>query len=423
MSAGGTARQRARGVGDSPDAHWQDLVRISGGTHRADLTRRAVDLAPATIDWLEHAGFAFADDCPRIVYGHEPYSVARTYYGVDEARSLLALLVPMIESYAARGSIDLRLDTTATRLHVADGMVAGVVVDGSDGERTIHARAVVLATGGFGADGALFTEIEQRPLVSAAAETSTGDGLRMACAVGAGVMGRGQYLPTFGGLPHPDRDDRAQWTDRPLLVASERTPWEIYVGRHGRRFVAEDEPSMDVKERRLADLPDLTFFQVFDDRAVTESPNIVVGWSGDRLRRNANRRRGIVAASTIEALAAGAGIDAGALADTVARYNRDVAARHDPEFGRQALPAPITEPPFYALENHGITLVTFAGVDVDGDLRVRREDGGVIPNLYAVGEVLGAGAFMGNSFCGGMAVGPAVTLGRWLGAALAGRAS
>ena len=108
------------------------------------------------------------------------------------------------------------------------------------------------------------------------------------------------------------------------------------------------------------------------------------------------------------------------------RYNEAVAAGADPDFGRTHLPLPLERGPFYAIRNHGISLVTFAGLDIDSDLRVRRTDGTPIPGLYAIGEVIGAAATCGQSFCSGMLVTPAITFGRLLGrrlAASAGRAA
>jgi predicted oxidoreductase len=67
------------------------------------------------------------------------------------------------------------------------------------------------------------------------------------------------------------------------------------------------------------------------------------------------------------------------------------------------------------LQNHAVTLITFSGIDVDADLRVRKSSGEVIPNLYAAGEVLGSAATMGQSFVGGMLVMPSITFGKLLG--------
>ena len=94
----------------------------------------------------------------------------------------------------------------------------------------------------------------------------------------------------------------------------------------------------------------------------------------------------------------------------MAALQRAVAAGADPDFGRTHLPAPIAAPPFYAMRNHAITLVTFQGLDIDASLRrPRRVPARPIPGLYAVGEVIGAGATCGNSFCSGMLLTPALT--------------
>lgn len=412
MSAGGTSRQLERGIADSPAQHLADVLRISRGTGREDLIRLAVELAPGTVDWLQSEGFEFDPVTPRIVYGHAPYSVPRTYYGPLGGTSILAVLRPLLE----RSGVPVRLGARVTALVTVDDAVTGVRL--GDGEE-VGARHVVLATGGYGAAPELFEELDGRPLVTAASPDSTGDGLRLARAAGAGLAGQGTFIPTFGGLPHPEEPGRVLWKDRPLLVADERTPWEIYVDRSGHRFVAEDEPSIDEKERRLLELPDLTFFMILDDRAVAESADVIVGWTAAEFRAQAGRRKGIFSAQSLDGLAGDAGIDPAGLEATVAAYNAAVEAGSDALFGRRMLPAPIERAPFYAVQNHGVTLITFCGVDVDSNLAVRRPDGTVIEGLYAVGELLGAGATSGNSFCGGMLVTPSIALGRWLGARLA----
>ncbi|MDL4772542.1 MULTISPECIES: FAD-dependent oxidoreductase [Thermomonosporaceae] len=420
LSAGGTRRQRERGIEDSVAAHLADIERISGGTARADLVELAARNAPETVDWLEDHGFAFAPESPRLVYGHEPYGVARTYYGKDAGLSILAVLKRLLDEQVEAGRVELWLSSTAIGLVEAPGTAPTVtVLRGGVEEVEVRTAALVLATGGFAADVELFEEIEGVPLVSAAHPTSTGDGLVIAREAGAAIAGRGRYLPTFGGLPHPTTPGKAYFEERPLLVAAERPPWEIYVDRAGRRFVAEDEPSIDLKERALAAATDGTFWTVFDDAARRNSVPMVVGWSPEDVLAKAGTRAGVHRADTLAELAALTGIDPAGLAATVDRYNAAVAAGHDAEFGRTHLPAPIAAGPFFAMENHAITLVTFSGVDVDGHLRVRRTDGRAMEGVYALGEIIGAAATCGNSFCGGMLVTPALTFGRLLGRRLA----
>lgn len=424
LSAAGTQRQAAMSIPDDPARHLADVRRISGGSARDDLIERAIALAPAAVDWLDLLGFDFAPETPRLVYGHEPYSVPRTYYGRDAGLSILKVLEPLLREAIEHGTVELRMATPVTGLRSdGDGRVVGVIVWGHDGDEHIDAPAVVLATGGFASDADIFTEVEGVPLVSAAHPTATGDGLLLARSVGAATAGQGMYLPTFGGLPHPTSPTRAQWSDRPQLIAAERPPWEIYVDRSGHRFVAEDEPSVDHKERALAALDGMIFWTVFDDRARNESVPMVIGWSPEDLAANAGHRAGVHRADDLPSLARTAGIDEAGLLATIEQYNADLVGGQPDQLGRRHRPAPIVEPPFFALENHGITLISFAGVDVDADLAVRRPDGSLVRGLFAVGEVIGAYATCGNSFCGGMMVTPAIALGRWLGGRLGERST
>jgi len=420
VSAAGANRQKARGIEDSTEAHFKDIQRISNRSAREDLVHLALQHSAALVDWLEAEGFEFAPDSPRIVYAHEPYSVARTFYGVDEGRSLLKVLERAARPLLDSGAITLVLKARVKALLTDQGRVVGVQYAREGQLAAPRAkRGVVLATGGFGASTELFKEIEGFPLVSGARDHATGDGLLMARGLGAHIAGRGTYLPTFGGLPHPDDPHKACRSDRPLFVARERPPYEIYVDRFGKRWIAEDDESIDRKQHALLKTDGLTFFSVFDDHAVEMSENIIPGWSKSDLRERAGHRKGVYSAPTLPELARAAAIDEEGLPLTVARYNGFVRDRVDPDFGRQFLPALIEKPPFYALRNHGVSLMTFSGVDVDAALRVRREDGSTIEALYAAGEILGAGATSGHSFCDGMVLGPALIFGRLIGERLA----
>lgn len=419
MAAAGTRRQAERGISDSVEAHIEDIRRISQGTARDDLITLVARHAPDTIDWLADRSFPFAADTPRIVYGHEPYRTARTYYGQDEGLSILEVLRAELDRTIAEFDLTVWTQTPVVGLlQDGSGAVTGVVAVRGNDDVEVGAASVVLATGGYGSDSELFQELEGAPLVSAAARTSTGDGLHLGLEVGAALQGKGTYLPTFGGLPDPRTPGRANWSDRQRLT-SERPPREIYVTKEGRRWVAEDLESIDEKERALTRIPDQTFWTVFDDAALELSTGtmnqMVVGKEPDEVRAMVDTRPGLHSADSVRELAQRAGIDPDALEETVKAYNKAVAEGHDHEFGRQYLPAPISVPPFYALRNHAITLVTFQGLDIDSEFRVRRGDGEVIPGLYAIGEVIGAGATCGNSFCSGMLVTPALTFGRLLG--------
>ena len=415
LSAGGTRRQAERGIRDDPATHYADIERISRGTIRPDLTRLCVEQAVPTLEWLEDLGLIYDDDTPRIVYGHEPYLTARTVHGADKGRSVLAVLGPALEQAVSAGRVRLHLGCAATELLTVGDAVVGVRDRHGGEHRGSH---VVLATGGYGCAPELAAELDGVPLVTSAAPTATGDGILLARQVGAAIAGRGTFLPTFGGLPPEGDDIRVDWESRPQLVAPERAPDEIYVDRHGSRFVAEDEPSIDAKERALTGVDDMTFWQVFDARALATSGPFVHGWDAAALEAACGVRRGVHRAACLRELAEFAGIEPAGLLQTVAEYNDAVVVGVDAAFGRRHLPAAIDTAPFYAIENHGVTLITFAGVDVDTALRVRREDGTAVPGLYSVGEIIGSAVYNGNSFCSGMSLTPALALGRRLGLTL-----
>ncbi len=424
MSAAGTKLQARRGIEDTPDSHFEDAMRISKRTADADLVRLAVDLAPGTVDWLTDQGFEFDPVCPEIFFGHEAYSVARTYWGVGGGRTILKFLRPLLDAAIATGRLDLRLDTELTAIQRGEnGHITGVEVRGPDGPpETLPAPNLVMTTGGYGANAGLFAEWTQGfPLFSAARESSTGEGIVLGQQAGAARRNAEKFLPTFGGIAIAGRPGRIDFDDLPNLTPQLRPPWEIYVNLKGERFVAEDNPSVDAREHALIAQPELTFWIVYDETARTSSEPFLGGWltdetawSGDAVMQAFDDHASFQRADSIAALAKACGLDAEALEQTVAAYNAGVKSGSD-ALGRAHLPAPLAAAPYYAIMAHGVVLKTAGGLTVDTRLRVIGEDGNPIPGLYAAGEAIGGATLSGQSFVGGMSVTPALGFGRLLG--------
>jgi fumarate reductase flavoprotein subunit len=422
MSAAGTKLQRARGIVDTPEAHFADAMRISKGTADAALVRRAVELAPDTVDWLMDEGFDLDPVCPGILHFHEAYRAPRTYWGRAGGRSILAVLERAFARARAGGRIDLRFGTRLVDLIAERGDVRGVRVAGPAGEAEIRGDSIVLATGGYGADRALFASLTcGHALFSACVPTSTGDGIAAAQRIGARVDGGDLFLPTFAGIEDRPGTGRIVWDDLPQLTPQSRPPWEIYVNRAGARFVAEDHPSVDAREHALLDQPELTFWIVYDARIAREAPPLLPSWASARLAGAFVEHPSFARADTLATLAARAGIVADGLAACVAAYNAALAAGRPDPLGRMHRPAPIGEAPYFAIRAHGIVLKTPAGIRVDNQLRVLRADG-PIGGLYAIGEAIGGSRLSGKAFVGGMSVTPALSFGRWLARRLTGTA-
>lgn len=422
MSAAGTRLQKARGIVDSPAEHLADILRISRGTADVDVARLAVENAAATVNWLESAGLEIAPQYPVRATGHEPYGRARVCAATD--RGLAILRVIEKELGAAPPSLHVQTDTDVLEA-ILDrrGDVVGVVATDAAGvRRDFRAPHVILASGGYMANAALFQELNGVPKYRAAGwPHNTGAGIGIGLAAGGWVRGRENYLCDVGSIPADLAIPSPEFA-RSLHHPERRPPWEIAVNVAGRRFVAEGEPSVDARERSLLAQPDHRYWLVFDDEILRSAPALVRGappgevrdWTTDELAGAFNEAPAFTAAPTLEALAKRAGIDADGLVATVRDYNAGQAAGRD-ALGRQHLPRPIRRPPYYAIRHQGGTLIAMAGLAVDAKLRVTRPDGKPIEGLYAAGELLGNGTLSGKAFCAGMMVTPALALGRWLG--------
>ena len=414
FSAAGTRRQRERGIDDHPDFHFEDVMRLSNGLANPALVRLAVDAAPEMVDWLHDHDFPFADEAPAIVTGHEAYGVARTYWGgetvLDGGPALRGLLVPLVLD---AGGCKVLTRRVVTRLVVEDGEVAAVEAAGAGGSERVDVRSVLLTTGGYASNASMVQMLQ--PLfpdaISGCGAHSTGDGHGLLMELGVAMTHGDTYCPTMGMIPNPDRPGYGFSLRQARLIvnAHNRSPWEVWLNSDGERFVAEDTLSPFDREQALRLQPGLRMVAVWDEAAMRSgSPMIGPDWTLSEIRAVAGSNGWLYVAGTIDELCEAADLPAGVVHRTLATYN---SADPDP-YGRRHSPT-VAEPPFYAVVTIGGMLLTRAGPKVDDRLQPLTEDGRPIAGLHAVGELLGMGQFSGDSFAGGMSVGPALSLGRW----------
>ncbi len=412
ISAAGTRIQAAKGIEDSPDRHFDDIVDITNGLTNQPFARLAADHSSDTLHWLLDLGWEPLPEHP-VKLGHRPYSVARTYWGPEFGVSILKAIRPVFLAAVERGEIALRTGSDVVDLvSDAQGRVAGVAARGADGNvQTYTGHKVLLATGGFGAGHDFFKEVTGYPLFTWAWPDCKGGGAQLAIKAGAEMWHREHFIPRWAGIATPESGDRVE---RLTDTTSRRPAWEIYVTGQGSRFVAEDVAEPLAREQALLKVPDLTFWVIYDDAILREAPPLfdaappekIAGWWGKHLS--------FVKADSLAELAAAAGIDPDNLTATVAAYNAAVDSGHD-ALGRKHLPRRIESAPFYAVKHHGAAATTIPGISVNERLEVVRGDGSVIENLYAAGEILGMGLHSANAFVGGLGLMPALTYGRLLG--------
>ncbi len=416
ISAAGTRLQAEKGIADTPDEHFAEVMRISHDTADAATVRVAVDHAAGTIDWLQDIGVPFPPEHPVISYNHDVYRTRRYQWPVEKGKSILAALLPLLDAHIAAGRIDLRLNTEMTAIERGDdGAVTAMTVrDDAGNETALIADAYVLSAGGYTNDPDLFRALTpNKPVYAAKIPISSGKALRVARDAGLQIDGGNLYMGMLGGVL-ADRNDPLSVTFALNTVPQDRPPWEVWVNLSGERFTREDHPSATHREHAVNAQDALTFFIVFDEGIRQNAPPITMAKDA-ALQQLIESNPSYMQADTIAALAAQMDVPADRLANTIDHYNKVVAMGEDMAFGRESLPRSLETPPYYAVHSVAFAMPSPAGIAVNAALHALDTEGRVVPNLFGAGEIIGNTRLMGNAYISGMGVGPTVTFGRILG--------
>jgi len=405
ISGANAKMQIAKGIQDSPSLHYRDAIRMGRYKNNPELLKLAVENAAAMIDWLVEIGVEFTPESPFLEDDHEHYSAPRTYMGPEYARSLLKPLNAELEKRINNGRVTLQLNTTVTRLlQNDDGRIIGAVTRKETGqELPVMAKAVIMASGGYGASDIL--KNKHNPKIAASKVVclphATGDGIIMAEDIGAKLTNMDLFVSFPGAI---------DGTSGRLQHAPKHFTEGIWVNSQGERFVNEQTLNPDERERAFLEQADFGFFYLFDHHVRASNPGII-GWNHGRIEQEISR--GVVhQANTIDELASKMGVKPSVLKATTARYNQSVLAGIDQDYGREKLQRTLSAPPFYAVPITGSILISHGGIAVNHLLQVIDGDSRSIEGLFAVGETIGSAQMMGNAVLSGMSVGPAITLGR-----------
>jgi len=429
MSAGGTKLQARHKIKDSIEDHYNDIIRINNKTGDLDLIRKAVEEAPVTLNWLDDLSFPWAPECPRIIYGHVPYTKERTQYGENKAISIYETLIPLWDKYVASGHIDCKLNSRFEAVVDKDGTYSTVLYESNATEFELTGKHIVITAGGYGSSADIFKKKHgDIPYSSSCYPESTGEVMIYMEEIDAVFRNADLHLPSLGGLELEPGSQRANFNEAWAMVLTSvyRQPRDIYVNSDGKRFMAEDEINADTREREVVKQKDWVFWVVFDEAGListdengNENP-IIIGWTVDQIKAEAKKNKAIFSADTIEDLAVKTGLPPSTLSQTISDFNDNVDNGEDPDFGRIFLQHKIETGPYYAVKVFASILVTFGGLTVNPNLQLLNSEHKPIEGLYAAGEILGLGALSGNAFCSGMAITPALSFGRILGRELVG---
>ena len=383
---------KPEGYFDSVELFALDTMIGGKGLNNPELVNTLVGNSEAAIAWLSTIGIDLNN-----VAAFGGASVKRIHRPVNaegKVVSVGAYAVPLLEeAVKARENITLMLNTTAVKiLKDESGKACGVVAAGKSGNAVVvNAKAVVLTTGGFGAN--LEMVVEYKPELAGFMTTNAagiqGQGIKMASELGAATVDMEQIQI------HPT----VQADTASLITEGLRGDGAILVNAEGKRFIDEVGTRDVVSAAEIAQPGSFSWLIV--DQKMVDASSVIQGYINRGL---------MLSGETYEDLAKALEIPAEAFAETMKTWNGYVAEKNDPEFGRTSFASPLDTAPFYAVKVTAGIHHTMGGLCIDSNTQVLNTEGAVIPGLFAAGEV--TGGVHGANRLGGNAVADFVVFGR-----------
>lgn len=377
----GSEMEKAEGEEANPG----ELVRMElessqcrgNGPALVDLALRSGE----NIDWLVANGVTF--ECLE-------HGTAHSFTGAP-AGGQERYVTPMLAKCDELGVV-MRLQTCATGLIQDDsGAVVGLYAEGPDGTIQVNARAVILAGGGFVENDEFMRDfgIDLSKAIQLGNPGNDGSTIQMAFDAGAksNLKNAGfQLCMQVEGLP--------PYTAGAYMSSTmgDSIPMAVWVDQDGKRFVNED---CCLDNWAMADMTTLAndeTYLVWDAKTLDAFVEYIMAKGVSREEVLAEFQQGvdlgeIVQGATIEEAAEAVGLDAGALAETIAQYNEFAEAGVDGHYGKGAeFLWKIENAPYSIIHSSHLVLCSFAGVCTDLNYRAMDEMGEPIPGLYAIGN-------------------------------------
>lgn len=390
------------GYFDSVELMELDTMVGGKGINNPELVKTLCEGTADAIDWLDENGITLHN-----VSSFGGASVKRIHRPVNEEGKVVsvgAYMIPLLQENCEKRGIDIVLNTTVdTILTDANGAAVGVSGTDKDGNTVVvNAKSVILATGGFGANLDMVTQYkpELAGFMTTNAAGAQGQGIEMATAIGAGTVDMDQIQI------HPT----VEANTAALITEGLRGDGAILVNANGERFVDEVGTRDVVSAAEIAQPGSYSWLIV--DQAMADASSVIQGYIKKGYTKTG---------ATYEELAKELDIDPAAFANTMETWNGYVEAKNDPDFGRTSFANPLNNGPYYAIKVTAGVHHTMGGVTINSATEVLKEDGTVIPGLFAAGEV--TGGVHGANRLGGTAVADFVVFGRIAGESAANYAS
>ena len=384
------------GYFDSVELMELDTMVGGKGINDPELVKTLCEGTADAIDWLDENGITLHN-----VSSFGGASVKRIHRPVNEEGKVVsvgAYMIPLLQENCEKRGIDIVLNTTVdTILTDANGAAVGVSGTDKDGNTVVvNAKSVILATGGFGANLDMVTQYkpELAGFMTTNAAGAQGQGIEMATAIGAGTVDMDQIQI------HPT----VEANTAALITEGLRGDGAILVNANGERFIDEVGTRDVVSAAEIAQPGSYSWLIV--DQAMVDASSVIQGYIKKGYTKTG---------ATYEELAKELDVDPATFANTMETWNSYVEAKNDPDFGRTSFANPLNNGPYYAIKVTAGVHHTMGGVTINSATEVLKEDGTVIPGLFAAGEV--TGGVHGANRLGGTAVADFTVFGRIAGAA------
>lgn len=391
--AGQWAEYQANPVGYFDSVELMELDTLIGGHGINDpaLVETLCSNSADAVAWLGEQGIELSS-----VGAAGGASVKRIHRPVDDQGLVISVgsyMIPRLQAKCEELGVEFIMNTTANEILTdANGAAVGIAATDKNGAAvTVNAKAVILATGGFGAN--LDMVVEYKPELAGFMTTNAagaqGQGIDMAVAIGAGTVDMDQIQI------HPT----VEFNSSQLITEGLRGDGAILVNAEGNRFTDEVGTRDVVSAAEIAQPGSYSWLVI--DQAMVDASGVIQGYIESGFT---------FSGETYEELAEAIGVDPTAFAETMNKWNAAVAAGVDEEFGRTSFTNPLDTAPYYAIKVTAGIHHTMGGLTINPQTQVLAGDGTVIDGLYAAGEVTG-GVHGGNRL-GGNAVADFVVFGR-----------
>ncbi|WEG73280.1 flavocytochrome c [Vagococcus intermedius] len=390
MNASETKFQKEAGIKDSNDLFFDETLKGGKETNDQELLRYFVDSSANAIDWLDSMGITLNN---LTVTGG--MSVKRTHRPADGSAVGQYLVQGLLRNVQER-EIPLYTDADVKEIENQDGAVSGVkVIFNNTDEKEIKTDAVVVATGGFGANLDMVTDYNKDldGFVTTNQAGSQGDGIKMIEKMGGTTVDMKEIQI------HPTVEQETSF----LITEAVRGEGALLINQSGQRFVNELETRDNVSAAIIA-LKEHAAYLVFDE-GVKERVTAIDFYE----------KQGFVKkADTIEELAKEVKMDEKTLTDTLSTWNTSVTNKKDGEFNRTTgMDHDLSKAPYYAIKIAPGIHHTMGGAKINNKTQVLNKDGEPVKGLYAAGEA--SGGLHGQNRIGGNAVADIIIYGRQAG--------